>query len=118
MRWTGPPVGIVRVERELARWACAHLPNVQFVFFDPERQEFRDVRGDVTRFLVGDAALDTLGMTHAAVPGKRRTDLIPHAHKPAFIGMRQLRRTALRFLERIPLTTGPTAPSGLADRWQ
>jgi glycosyltransferase involved in cell wall biosynthesis len=118
MRWTGPPVGIVRVERELARWAHAHLPNVHFVFFDPERQEFREVSGDVTRFLNGDAALDTLGMTHAALPGKRRTDLIPSALKPAFIGMTQLRRTALRFLERVRLKTGSAWLSDLADRWQ
>ena len=44
MRWFGPPVGIVRVERELAKWAMQNDPNCRFVFFDPNLQLYRQVK--------------------------------------------------------------------------
>jgi glycosyltransferase involved in cell wall biosynthesis len=34
-RWTGPPVGIVRVEQELIRYAIATRPDVVFAFHHP-----------------------------------------------------------------------------------
>ena len=77
MRWTGPPVGIVRAQRELALWAHGNVANVAFVFFDAERQAYCEVLGDVRRFLRGEAGLDTLGLTNPAAPGQPRTDRIP-----------------------------------------
>jgi hypothetical protein len=100
MRWTGPPVGIVRVERELARWARANIPDIEFVFFDPEQLLFRKLRVDPMLFLTGEAALDTLGLTNAALPGQRRTDRVPPALKPAFLWIGQSRRMILRLLEK------------------
>jgi glycosyltransferase involved in cell wall biosynthesis len=104
MRWTGPPVGIVRVERELALWAHSHVANVVFAFFDPEQLAFRDLKVDPKLFLTGEAALDTLGLTNAARPGERRTDRIPAVLKPAFLWVSQSRRMTLRLLERVRLT--------------
>src|SRR5262249_60409589 len=57
MLWFGPPHGIVRVERQLALWALANVPNIVFVFFDPLRLAYCTVRCDVTAFLTGEAVL-------------------------------------------------------------
>lgn len=35
IRWYGPPVGIVRAQQQLARYARQHRPDVQFTVFDP-----------------------------------------------------------------------------------
>ena len=42
-RWAGPPVGIIRVEHELARWAAEHTKHVVFVFFDLRSGVYREV---------------------------------------------------------------------------
>jgi glycosyltransferase involved in cell wall biosynthesis len=118
MRWTGPPVGIVRVERELALWAHANVHNVAFVFFDPEQLAYREVRLDVVPFLTGEAALDTIGLTNPARPGRRRTDAIPATLKPAFLWVVQFGRMMLRRLEIVRLTTRRAWAGDLADRLQ
>jgi len=118
MRWAGPPVGIVRVERELALWAHANIPNVVFVFFDPSRLTYCEVTRDVRQFLTGEAALDTLGLTDPALPGRRRTDRIPAALKPAFLWVAQSRHMALTRLERVRLKTPRPWLADLADRLQ
>lgn len=118
MRWMGAPVGIVRVERNLALWAYANIPSVAFVFFDPSRQTYCEIIQDVRQFLTGEAALDTLGLTNSALPGKRRTDRIPAALKPAFLWIVQTRRMALNRLERLRLGTQRPWLARLADRLQ
>lgn len=118
MRWTGPPVGIVRAQRELALWAHGNVPNVAFVFFDAERQAYCEVLGDVRRFLRGEAGLDTLGLTNPAAPGKRRTDRIPALLRPALLWLGQPRRAALNQLERIRLHTSRAWLARAADKLQ
>lgn len=118
MRWAGPPVGIVRVERKLALWAYSNVPDVAFVFFDPDRQAYCEVTRDVRQFLTGEAALDTLGLTNPALPGRRRTDRIPAALKPALLWLAQTRRMALNRLERLRLDTPHPWLARLADRLQ
>jgi len=118
MRWTGPPVGIVRVERELALWAHANIALVKFVFFDPRRLAYCEVNRDVRLFLTGEASLDTLGLTSPAKPGKRRSDRIPVAFKSGFLWIGQSRRMALNRLERIRLGTKRAWFARLAERLQ
>ncbi len=118
MRWAGPPVGIVRVERKLALWAYSNVPGVAFVFFDPDRRAYCEVTRDVRAFLTGEAALDTLGLTNPALPGRRRTDRIPAAVKPGLLWFVQARRTALNRLERLRLRTQRPWLGRLADRLQ
>ncbi|HXI39703.1 MAG TPA: hypothetical protein VNH83_06975, partial [Bryobacteraceae bacterium] len=63
MRWFGPPVGIVRVERELAKWAMDHDPNCRFVFFDADLQIYREVHRACLRGLLdGSVSVETTGM--------------------------------------------------------
>src|SRR5258708_5458638 len=118
MRWTGPPVGIVRVERELASWAHANVPGVVFVFFDPGWLAYREVTYDIRQFLSGEAALDIFGVTYPARPGKRRTDRIPAALKQPVLWLTQSRRMALSRLERLRLGTRRPWLARLADRLQ
>ncbi|HLH93491.1 MAG TPA: glycosyltransferase family 1 protein [Xanthobacteraceae bacterium] len=118
MRWVGPPVGIVRVERQLALWAHANLPQVEFVFFDPSLLAYREVSAHVDQFLSGEAALDTFGLTNPAAPGKRRTDRIPGGLRSAFLWIGQTRRMALARLERLRLTTPHRSIADMADRLQ
>jgi glycosyltransferase involved in cell wall biosynthesis len=118
MRWTGPPVGIVRAERALASWACANLPDVVFVFFDPNWLAYREVTWDIRLFLNGEAAVDTFGVTDPTRPGKRRTDRIPAALKQPLLWLTQSRRMALNRLERLRLGTRRPPLARLADRLQ
>ena len=118
MRWVGPPVGIVRVERQLALWARANLGQVLFVFFDPNLLAYREASAYVDEFLCGEAALDTFGLTSAATPGKRRTDRIPKGLRSAFLWVGQTRRVALNRLERLRLATAHRSIAHMADRLQ
>lgn len=118
MRWAGPPVGIVRVERELALWADRNVTDVVFVFFDPALLAYREIRCDARLFLTGEATLNTVGLTNPAAPGKRRSDRIPPALKPAFLWLTQSRQMALGLLERLRLSGGPSWLTRLAGYLQ
>jgi glycosyltransferase involved in cell wall biosynthesis len=99
MRWFGPPVGIVRVERELAKWAMRNKPGCRFVFFDPDLQLYREVRRiHLPDILDGAATVDTTGMTDPSRSRRRRTDRVPRVLMTPFLWLTQFRRMALRTL--------------------
>src|SRR5436190_6442177 len=99
MRWFGPPVGIVRVERELAKWAMRNHSNCRFVFFDADLQAYREVRRDrLPALLDGAATVDTTGMTDPSQSRRRRTDRVPRPLLKPFLWLTQFRRMALRTL--------------------
>jgi len=118
MRWAGPPTGIVRVERKLALHARTYNVNLTYVFFDPRRLTFCAITRDAREFLTGEAAVDTLGLTNPALPGRRRTDRIPASLKPAFMWITQTRRMTLKRLEGLRLGTQSPWIAGFADRLQ
>jgi hypothetical protein len=104
--WSGPPVGIVRVEGEFGRWALAHLDNIVPAFFDPGMQCFRRLSPAMAeRLIAQDAVLDTLSFASPARRGKRKSDRIPAAIRPAALWIPRFRRTLLQVLERIRLGT-------------
>jgi glycosyltransferase involved in cell wall biosynthesis len=105
MRWTGPPVGIVRVERQLALWALSNLADVKFAFFDPRRMAYCELKTDVRPFLLGDAALETLGLPDPAQPGQRKTDRAPAALRSLVLWIGRFRRMLLGQLEAMRLGT-------------
>src|ERR1700693_5106361 len=68
--WTGPPFGIVRVEREFARWGLGHMDAFTAAIFDPQARTFRHVSRDMARRLIfQDAAIDTLSLVNPARVG-------------------------------------------------
>ena len=115
LRWTGAPVGIVRVVLKLSQWARRNVAGTVFVFFDPERQRYRALNPDFSEALLEErAAIDTFGLTNPARPGQRRTDAIPRSIKPVALwsfGFRTWRcarssasgwEAAIRWLHRLP----------------
>jgi glycosyltransferase involved in cell wall biosynthesis len=108
MRWTGPPVGIVRVERQLALWALANLSNVKFVFFDPHQSAYCELKADVFPFLVGQTTLGILTLPDPTGLRGRKTDRGPAALRPLILWFGQSRRMALGRLEAIRLGRAPS----------
>jgi glycosyltransferase involved in cell wall biosynthesis len=118
MHWRGPPTGIVRVEREFALWAAAHMPGTEFVFFDPATLTYRRIIGDVHRLLSGEAVVDMFGLTDPAMPKKRRTDRVPAVLRPTFLWITQTRRMMLHKLELTRLKTTRPHFAAMLDRTQ
>jgi glycosyltransferase involved in cell wall biosynthesis len=117
--WSGPPVGIVRVEGEFGRWALAHLGDVVPAFFDPEMRCFRRLSPATAESLIAqDAVLDTLSFVSPARRGKRKSDRIPAAIRPFALWILQFRRTLLRVLERIRLDTTNARTASFIDTAQ
>ncbi|EJW13325.1 putative glycosyltransferase WbpX, putative [Rhodovulum sp. PH10] len=117
-RWSGPPVGILRVERELARYAFAR-PGTVGVFFDPASRRYLALPDATTqKFLAGDAVLDTLGIRDPGRAGKRKSEAIPAPLRPAARWLLQTRHMALQALERRRLDAATPAAAEAIDRLQ
>jgi glycosyltransferase involved in cell wall biosynthesis len=117
--WSGPPVGIVRVEGEFGRWALAHLDDIVPAFFDPEMRCFRRLSAAVADSLIAqDAVLDALSFVSPARRGKRKSDRIPTAIRPVALWIPRFRRTLLQVLERIRLDTANARIASFTDTAQ
>ncbi|HEX4171149.1 MAG TPA: hypothetical protein VHY82_01575, partial [Acetobacteraceae bacterium] len=91
-RWVGPPVGIVRVEFELAQHAVRHRPDVQLTFYDPLTESLRALQPAWQRLVLGlDGAIDTIGIDF------RR-------HRPRWRNMLSPRYPLVMQLERLRLS--------------
>ena len=118
LRWAGTPVGIVRVERELALRARAN-PDIVFAFFNPIELKFHAIESaTVDAFLFGGASLDTLGLNDPAKPGRRRTERIPPALRSAALWVLQSRRKLFQTIERIRLRAGNASIAAIVERMQ
>ena len=114
-RWSGPPVGIVRAQRELARWARDHLPNLVFAAFDPATMGYRALSArHADAFIAGTASLNAWASPDPTGRRRRRSAWLPGRLYDAL----QARRTVLRLLERIRLAERRPRLSRLADRLQ
>jgi glycosyltransferase involved in cell wall biosynthesis len=118
VRWSGPPVGIVRVERALAAWAHDHRPNTAFVIFDPDDLVYREIPRAANALISGAATLDTFGLRDPADPARHRSDIIPEALRPASLWLLQFRRSALHVIEEVRLQTSSQRAAALCDRLQ
>ena len=107
LRWTGPPVGIARVEHALAT-AAMHRPDAVLACYDPEANQYRALNPAWQEVLLGwNGALDLhfrqppgpgpLGKLRAMVPG---------------------RHGIVAALERVRLTTPRPALARTADLMQ
>jgi glycosyltransferase involved in cell wall biosynthesis len=119
MKWFGPPVGIVRVERELAKWAMHDHPDCRFGFFDPDLQLYRQVLPDyLPAILDGTAMVDTTGMADPSQSRRRRTDRVPRILRTPFLWLTQFRRMALRTLGGMLLKSRSARVRGIIHRLQ
>ena len=117
-RWTGPPVGIVRVERALARWARQNLSGIDFVFFDPRSRCYHhlDERW-LDSLLEGTAFVDSWLLPEVA-DRIRFIDRIPRPVQPAMRFVLRFRRQLLMTLEARRLRTTNQAVASRLDRLQ
>ena len=117
-RWTGPPVGIVRVERALARWARQNLSGIDFVFFDPRSRCYHhlDERW-LDSLLEGTAFVDSWLLPEVA-DRIRFIDRIPRPMQPAMRFVLRFRRQLLMTLEARRLRTTNQAVASRLDRLQ
>lgn len=117
--WSGPPAGIVRVEREFARWALDNVDRLALGFFDPETRTFRNLDRDIADILISQkAVIDKFSFVNPARLGKRKTDRIPQAIQPAAMWFLQFRRMTLQATERVRLRTRNPRIAALMDRLQ
>lgn len=118
-RWTGPPVGIFRAEREIAGWMLHNAPGATSVFFDPANKVFRTFRPEwAARMLQGRAIIDAWGMPNPSPFYRSRRDRIPSRVKPWTDWVLQFRRSLLRAFERQRLTTRSERAGNILDRFQ
>jgi glycosyltransferase involved in cell wall biosynthesis len=104
-RWIGPPVGIVRVEYELALHAARRRPDVQLTFYDPVTRSLRALRPEWQEVVLGlDGAIDTVGVDF------RR-------HRPWWQNLLSFRYPIVMWLERHRLA-GSGRVSAAAGRLQ
>jgi glycosyltransferase involved in cell wall biosynthesis len=117
LHWSGPPVGIVRVERELARWAQRNRPDITLVYFDFATRAYRRLdQAKASLFIDGDATLDTLGIPDPA--RKRTTDRWPAALRSGALWITRSRRKLMQTLERARLAGRSARLAALADDLQ
>ncbi len=115
VRWSGPPVGIVRVQRELALWARRRIPGVRFAIFDPASMAFRHAAPRyLDDLLSGAASLNAWALPDASGGRTRRSARVP----PALYSIIQTRRTLLRVLERARLGSPDTRVARIAEHVQ
>ncbi|RAI42299.1 glycosyltransferase family 4 protein [Rhodoplanes roseus] len=108
MRWVGPPVGILRVEGEYARFARRRLPNAGFVFFDPDDLCYRHVRDEAADAVLNeDAVIDTVGLPDPTGRRSHKTNIVPARLRPAALWVLRSRHQALMALERMRRTAPP-----------
>jgi glycosyltransferase involved in cell wall biosynthesis len=104
-RWVGPPVGIVRVEYELAQHAMCHRRDVQLTFYDPLTESLRALQPAWQELVLGlDGAIDTIGIDF------RR-------HRPRWRNMLSPRYPVVMRFEHLRLS-GPASTRALAERIQ
>jgi glycosyltransferase involved in cell wall biosynthesis len=117
--WSGPPAGMVRVESEFARWGLAHVDELALGFFDPKTRAFHHVDRNVADILISQkAAVAAFSFVNQARLGRRKTDRIPAAIRPAAMWLLQFRRMALEALEQVRLRTRSERIAALTDRLQ
>lgn len=99
-RWSGPAVGIIRVEREFAQWFKANVPEVCFVYYDASSQSYRRFRNGLeSPILKRELGLDHWDLSVPRRTNPRLIDRVPKIARPAFIWFLQFRRQLLLKLE-------------------
>ena len=105
-RWLGPPVGIMRTEHSLARYAVGKRPDITLSFFDKATASFRVIDAHWRERLIGwEHAIDMVTLDV-------RRDL------KGFARLRPSRYPATMALERWRLTSTRPAIRRLIDRVQ
>lgn len=113
--WSGPPVGIIRSQREFARWIGQAPGGALFAVFDAKIMAYREVNAPYAEaFIDGTATLNLWAAPDPTGGRRRRSAILP----PTLYAVLQLRRTLLRVLERHRLRAKTSGVRRLAERLQ
>jgi len=100
IRWSGPPVGILRVEAELARHAVKDREDIDFVFFDARVNGFRRIARHVIELLVeGRLGIDVGALPDARAVNRGRVRRALHRFDRQLWPLRRPRRFVIQSLE-------------------
>jgi glycosyltransferase involved in cell wall biosynthesis len=120
-RWGGIAVGIVRVERELARRAAEHWgARLAYCVYDPQRNVFRRVETDTAMAIIeGRLQLDFDSTTRPAVQANLALLIQLRAHllrRPRLFALTQILRGRYKSLESIHQLAAISGPPVLSVR--
>jgi glycosyltransferase involved in cell wall biosynthesis len=105
VRWSGPAVGIMRVQQKLAEYARHHLDDVTFTVFDPEIDCWRVIKPEwIDPIIAGHATVDMSLLPDPSGAKRRIQDTLPAPLRGAFYWVTQSRRKTLEALEGLRLT--------------
>jgi glycosyltransferase involved in cell wall biosynthesis len=108
MRWVGPPVGIVRVEAELARYAMERRPDVEFVAYDTRVHDYRLVaRHRIPQLIAGDLFVDHTGIPDPRPVTRHRLGAFLNQSDRHLLYIRRPRRAAIMTLEWLRTKLAP-----------
>jgi glycosyltransferase involved in cell wall biosynthesis len=117
LRWSGPPVGIVRVQQKYADYARRNIPEVRFTVFDPTLDCWREIAPEwIDPIIRGDACTDMSLLPDASGQKRRLRDRMPRPIRNGTYWVLQSRRKALDALEGIRLTAGSGLIRQIAGR--
>src|SRR5262245_59207965 len=106
VRWTGPPVGIIRVEHALVAYVLGHRPDVVLCFHDAATTTFRRLRPHWVATVTGwHGAIDTI-------------DRDFRRHLPLWRRCLPSRYPVVMGLERLRLTTSSSLVARVASALQ
>ena len=102
----GIPGGIGRVERELASYALAQRPDIEFSFYDPLMETFRRAVRERMPELIGTGAiLDTSRLPRMPAHKRRLRFRLPEPLRSALFWVSRFRRSLRVALERVRMTS-------------
>lgn len=106
-RSDGQAVGILRVVRELARWARVNSRNVAFVLYDPKLAVFREVSSDFLQPIIdGNAIVDYSTRPETKEPPAAQASTLPKSIAAFKLWLRNPRRRLIVALERLRINHG------------
>jgi glycosyltransferase involved in cell wall biosynthesis len=109
VRWVGPPVGIMRVEAELARYVMARRPDIGFVFYDSRVHDYRLVkRSLVPKLIGGNLFIDLTGIPDPRSVSRSRVNGALNRLDRRLLYVRRPRRAVILALERLRAKLAPS----------
>jgi glycosyltransferase involved in cell wall biosynthesis len=105
-RRSGVPGGIGRVERELANYALAQRPDIEFSFYDPLMETFRRAAREWMPELIGtNAILDTSRLPRTPAHKRKLRFRLPRLLQSAAFWILRFRRNLRVAVERVRMTS-------------
>lgn len=112
VRWVGPPVGIMRVEAELARYVMERRPDIGFVAYDSRIHDYRTIKRIlVPKMIGGNLFIDLSGIPDPRSVSRSPVKELLSRLDRRLLYVRRPRRSAILMLERLRIKLAPSRRS-------